>query len=770
MVILRTSMAVLVVNVAAFMIYDWVTYREAMVQNLVTQARTIAVNSQAALAFRNEDDAGSVLESLRSEPHVVAAAIYDAQGGIFVKYPATLADTALPASPPGPEALFGGNDLTVSEPIVQDGHRLGLVYLRSNLTGLWQRFELYGAISLLILAGSLVLAFWLSAMLQRRISNPIIALAATAREITGKRNFSVRATRTADDELGDLTEAFNTMLDQIQASHSELESAAGALRVSEKRERERAKELAIVIEAMPTPVILVHDAESSHMTGNEAAARLAKVSPGEEISMSAAEDIKPRHFKVFKDGRELKTDELPAQRAARGEIIKDFEFDLVFDDGEIRTVLAYGTPLFDEFGNPRGAVHTLVNITEIKRAGAKLREAKELAESANRSKDDFLAALSHELRTPLNPALLVASEAANNPKLPAEIRSQFEMIRRNIELEARLIDDLLDLTRITRGKLPLERRASDLHDILREAIAIVRPEADLKHIELFLEFEAGGAVVFGDAVRLEQVFWNILKNAVKFTPANGRIVVKISTSPDAKLVVAILDTGIGLMPSELGRIFDVFAQGDHATSGGSHRFGGLGLGLAISRSLVELHHGNIRAESAGRDQGATFIVELPGALPGEQNQLPAAGPPDTKTPEIATRDRAGMRILLVEDHAATRITLEQLLVRRHYNVTSAASLAEARAITQQQPFDLLISDIGLPDGTGNVLMAELKAAYGLKGIALTGYGMDYDMTATEKAGFMAHLTKPIRIESLEKVLAEIFNAGDSSANSHVKKQ
>ena len=287
MVIKRASIAVLLVNVTAFMIYDWVTFRESMVQNLVTQARTIAVNSTAALAFRNEDDAGSVLSSLRSEPHVVAAAIYDAQGKLFVKYPDTLADAALPATPPDQAVYFGGNDLTVSEPIVQDGHPLGRVYLRSDLTGLWQRFELYGAISLLILAGSIGLAFWLSATLQKRISNPIIALAATAREITGNRNFSVRAARTTDDELGDLTEAFNTMLDQIQASHAELESAAGALRISEKRERERAKELAIMIEAMPTPVILVHDAESRQMTSNQAAAQLARISPGAALGAAS---------------------------------------------------------------------------------------------------------------------------------------------------------------------------------------------------------------------------------------------------------------------------------------------------------------------------------------------------------------------------------------------------------------------------------------------------------------------------------------------------
>lgn len=756
MVIMRTSIAVLLVTVTAFIIYDWVTFREAMVQNLLTQARTIAGNSTAALAFRNEDDATNVLYSLRSEPHVVAAAIYDSQGKLFVKYPTSLEDTALPSTPQGRVFYFTSNGLTVSQPIAQAGPQPGMLYLRSDLTGLWQRLEIYGAISLLIMGGSLLLALWLSATLQSRISNPIIALAGTAREITGKRNFSVRAAKTTDDELGDLVEAFNTMLDQIQASHSELEVAAEALRVSGHSERERAEELAIMIEAMPTPVILVHDKDARHMTGNRAAANLVKIHPGGEISMTAPDGIKPRHFKTFKNGRELPTDELPAQRAARGERVDDFEFDLVFEDGSVRNLIGYGTPLLDAEGRPRGAVHTLVDITALKRAEAKLREAKELAESANRSKDDFLAALSHELRTPLNPVLLVASDAANNAQLPPQIRSDFEMIRRNVELEARLIDDLLDLTRISRGKLSLDSRVVDVHPILREAIAIVRPEAESKGIKLNPNLRADQPFILGDAVRLQQIFWNILKNAVKFTPVGGEINVETSVAIERGTIIAkVTDTGIGLTRDEINRIFNVFTQGDHAHAGGSHRFGGLGLGLAISRSLIELHSGVIDAQSPGRGQGATFTVEIPRV---QMKTIPIE-PPNLENARPTSGKNGGLRILLVEDHDATRMTLQQLLVRRNYRVMLAASLAEARTIARQQTFDLVISDIGLPDGSGNTLMTELKDAFGLKGIALTGYGMDHDISAAQKAGFVAHLTKPIRIEELEKSLSDIVQRG-----------
>src|SRR5271154_4634215 len=215
-VIMRASIAVLLVTVAAFMIYDLVTFRQTMVQNLVTQARTIADNSTAAVAFKNENDAANVLSSLRTDPHIIAAAIYDAQGKLFVKYPASIPDADLPAAPQNRGYQFGKSHLTLFQPIVQSGTRMGTLYLQSDLAALSQRFQLYGAISLLIMAGSLLVALLLSNVLQRRISNPIIALAEIARKISEYKNYSLRAPKLSDDELGLLTDAFNSMLDRIQ--------------------------------------------------------------------------------------------------------------------------------------------------------------------------------------------------------------------------------------------------------------------------------------------------------------------------------------------------------------------------------------------------------------------------------------------------------------------------------------------------------------------------------------------------------------------------
>lgn len=242
-----------------------------------------------------------------------------------------------------------------------------------------------------------------------------------------------------------------------------------------------------------------------------------------------------------------------------------------------------------------------------------LKRARDEAQMASKAKDAFLAALSHELRTPLSPALLIASEFARDNQLPEEVRQNFEIILKNIELEARLIDDLLDLTRVTSGKLVIRREEINLHEILMDALDKVQAEIQKKEIQLDLNLHATRCAVNGDPVRLQQVFWNILANAVKFTPKNGTIRVEsfIVQKQNADLVVRVTDSGIGMTPEESARVFQAFVQGDHANSHNNHRFGGLGLGLAISKNLVHLHSGSISAESAGRNQGATFTVTLP---------------------------------------------------------------------------------------------------------------------------------------------------------------
>lgn len=377
----------------------------------------------------------------------------------------------------------------------------------------------------------------------------------------------------------------------------------------------------------------------------------------------------------------------------------------------------------------------------------RIRREQDIVE-ASRAKDDFLAALSHELRTPLSPVLLVASESAQNPDYPAEVREAFQMIEKNVLLEARLIDDLLDLTRIERGKIALERSAIDLHAVVHDALVTLRADILDKRLAVTDRLGTGACTVLGDAARLQQVFWNVLKNSIKFTAAGGSIVLTSRSEPEkGMLVVEISDSGIGMEPHEIGRVFGAFRQGDHAQPGSMHRFGGLGLGLAISRKIVELHRGRITASSEGRGQGATFTVVLP-LLPGA---VPAVAAPAPSAPAAADPALAA-RILLVEDHEPTRAALARLLRLRGYAVTAAGTAASARRTAAEESFDLVISDIGLPEGDGYELMSHLAGAHGLRGIALSGYGMEADVERSRDAGFVTHLTKPVSLVMLERAL------------------
>lgn len=368
------------------------------------------------------------------------------------------------------------------------------------------------------------------------------------------------------------------------------------------------------------------------------------------------------------------------------------------------------------------------------------------AQEANARKDHFLAALSHELRTPLTPVLLAVSSVDVDTAPAQELREVVSLIRRNIELEARLIDDLLDLTRISRGKFEIEHQPVDLHGVLRHAVETCRDELDKKKQQLTWELHAKKAVVSGDAARLQQVFWNIIKNAAKFTPEGGKIVVTSRDSADDRVEVAITDTGIGIKPEYLDRIFDAFEQGNSEIT---RRYGGLGLGLAISKALVEAHHGVIFATSSQSAGGAQFHIVLPC---DEETDLATSAHEDGAA-ELPKAQRP-LTLLLVEDHPDSAFSLARVLQKRGYVVHIATTAAEALRIFQGNPIDGVVSDLGLPDATGTELITKLRAIKQVPAIALSGYGMEADVQRSLEAGFSHHLTKPVNWKLLESVLAQ----------------
>ncbi|MBA2743814.1 MAG: PAS domain S-box protein, partial [Chthoniobacterales bacterium] len=377
---------------------------------------------------------------------------------------------------------------------------------------------------------------------------------------------------------------------------------------------------------------------------------------------------------------------------------------------------------------------------ERKHTEDELHRQKDAAEAANQAKDRFLAALSHELRTPLTPVLMWACATAADENLDPQMREDVRMVCRNVELEARLIDDLLDLTRITQGKLQLKLQTSDVHVLFEHAAEIIRSQLTLKNLTLSSELKATNHHVVGDPTRLQQVFWNLLKNAQKFTPENGRVIVRSYDSSPGVLAFEISDTGRGIDPELMPKLFTAFQQGGSSTEG-------LGLGLAICKAIVEMHGGKISARSEGAETGATFTVELSTVagqgVAGSSEVTPTAQP------------WRKLRILMVEDHEHTALVMSRLLRRSGHEVVTANTVESAIEVLRSTKLDLLVSDLGLPDGNGFQVMRELAKRSRAKGIAVSGYGMDEDLAQSSAAGFSAHLTKPISAEELTQTIKEV---------------
>jgi PAS domain S-box-containing protein len=400
-----------------------------------------------------------------------------------------------------------------------------------------------------------------------------------------------------------------------------------------------------------------------------------------------------------------------------------------------------------------------LDITERKRIEA-LQQAKDAAELASRAKDRFLAVLSHELRTPLTPVLMAVSALLEDAALPAEIESTLTMIRHNVEMEARLIDDLLDLTRIGRGGLHLELRAIDAHESVRRAAAIYRHEINAAGLRLVLKLDAPAHHVHADPARLQQIVWNLIQNAVKFTPSGGMILIRTGneTVQDGdRLIIEVSDTGVGIEPEILPRIFEAFEQGEDALR---RRSGGLGLGLAISRSLARAQRGSLTAASPGKGQGSTFVIELPTIAPPSPAPEPEPATPVPGADHVPPQPRAQgplrpLRILLVEDNKDTLRSLTRILGQRGHEVRPAGRLSEAMAAAAEGEYDLLLSDIELPDGTGLELMRTL-APKAVRGIAMSGYGSDEDIQQSLAAGYDEHLTKPVAIQRLEEAIRRVM--------------
>lgn len=504
---------------------------------------------------------------------------------------------------------------------------------------------------------------------------------------------------------------------------------------------------AAVVELMEDPVFVM-DYRGRVVASNPAAQRLAGRFDTAILGVDAAE--------ACASWPEL------AARLRRFEEIREetFEVDRVVSDGTL--VYSARVSRLALGPGPSGWTLVLREITELHSAkrerAAMLSVQKAFAESeaANRAKDHFIATLSHELRTPLTPILSTVTAMLDDPSTRSSLRPVLEMIRRNTALEARLIDDLLDLTRIEQGKLHLIREVIDAHEQIDQVIELCADEAYVANVTLISQLKADHHHIDADPARFHQILWNLLKNAIKFSSPGGPVTIRSrnragtpSSSALPWLEVQVVDRGIGIEPDLLEMIFDPFVQGGQASC---PRSGGLGLGLAISRSITEQHGGSLSASSAGWGTGSTFTLEIP-------TVAPSAAP---RAPHPIARDlvktRRALRILLVEDNKDTLKYLSESLIKQGHQVQTASDLAQALRAAADTDFEMLISDIELPDGSGIELMWKLRSRRDVMGIAVSGFGTTEDVIQSKSAGFAWHLTKPFEFRKLEEAIEQVVAA------------
>jgi PAS domain S-box-containing protein len=597
-VTMLTSIVVLTVAVLAFMAYDVSTFRESMRRNLTTLAQVTAENSTAALAFGNDRDAADTLSSLRLEPQIVAAALYDSSGKLFVRYPTNLPPSAFPTSPPEPYQFKGGH-LFLSQRVARDNNLLGHLYMESDLRYFYQRVKIYSAIAALIMFGSLVVALVLANRLQKRISDPIIALAATARTVSERRDYSVRAPKLGPDELGVLTDAFNEMLTRIE-QHAITSAFLSAI-VQSSDDAIIGKDL--------TGKVVSWNAGAERIFGYTAAEMV-----GSSIERLVAQDRPDEERLILENAR-------------RGET-RLYETIRIRKDGSPVDLSLSVSPIRDAPGAIVGVSSIARDITERKRAEeqilrlnadlehrVQLRTAELTA--ANQELEAFTYSVAHDLRAPLRHidafTRILQEDFAGS--FPPEAAQLLETIRRGSENMSRLVNDLLNLAHV--GRQEMKRERTSLKHLTTEVITELKRETEGREIEWRV---AELPTVEGDPGLLKQVFANLLSNAAKYTRPRQHAIIEIGLRVmNDEQVIYVRDNGVGFNMKYADKLFGVFQRLHRA-----EEFEGTGVGLAIVERVIKRHGGHIWAE-AELDKGATFYFSLDGLNKAAKQAARATG-------------------------------------------------------------------------------------------------------------------------------------------------
>ena len=687
---LLISGLVLLLTSSAFIGYQYLSIRQATRSSLSTLGRIIAANSTASLAFANETDASEILAALRTEPHIVAGALYDRDGRLFARYPAYLLSGALPNAPQADGYRFEGGHLLGFQPVAEaESQRLGTLYLESDLTAVYDALRLTGITVAVVMAVALLMTYMLSAALQGTISQPILRLAETASAVSERRDYSVRAPLVGQDEIGTLTQAFNHMLGRIEDQNRDLQ---------EGKER-----LDLALQSAGVG-IWTWDLVTNQVVWDDFIRGL--------FGVPAATSSDPYHDVISllhpEDQARIQS-EMTA--SVNHDVPYDTEFRVVRPDGSERTLASRGKVYRDAAGKPIRMSGVCLDVTE-RRVAAEQAKAREAAEAANRAKSSFLASMSHELRTPLN-AIIGFSELLENRSF-GSLNDRQQRYVNNVLTSGRhllqLINDILDLSKVEAGHMELSPSRFDVRSTLGEVNTIVSSLAMKKRLSLEVDVAPAITELTADQSKFKQILYNLLSNSIKFTPEGGSVLVTVRPAPPAGgrewIEVAVSDTGIGLRPEDQQRIFGAFEQVDSAYSREQQ---GTGLGLALTRKFVELHGGKIWVESE-LGKGSTFHFCLP--------VMPAGDLSDAEAGDLASvaAEGSGPLVLVIEDdkHAGDSLTSD--LRQAGYRVARAQSGEQGLALAQRLQPDVITLDVLLPDQDGLKVLSQLKASPETKAI------------------------------------------------------
>ena len=738
-IVLLTTMIVLLVTGIALLIHDLAVYREGYAKDVATEASILALSTAPALAFDNREVATSNLAALKARPSILAAALYTTDGRLYTQF------TAADAPPPpdtAPTFAGGinilGERVEISQPIRHNEEILGTIYLRARYDVVG-RVQAYLGIFAMATALSVVLALMLSSRSLRGITIPLEAIADVARRIIHGRDYSLRVARTTDDEIGIVVRALNNMLDEIQMRTQALEASNQSLRDSENIYR-------AIGESIHYGVWLT-----------DADGRNTYVSPSFlQLTGQTMEECAE-----FGWSRVLHPDDMEDTLAAWRECVAGGtawyrEHRFLGTDGAYHPVLAQGVPIRREDGIVYAWAGINLDISRLKQSEDALREA-------DRRKDEFLATLAHELRNPLAPIRHATHLLGLATATEAQRQWGREVIARQVEHMALLLDDLLDVSRITRGRLELRRDYVTLSDLVAQAVETVRPLLDSKQHRLEVRLPPRPIQLDVDPLRITQSLSNLLTNAAKYTDPRGRIAL-VAKESDGGVAISVADNGIGLSRAAIPQLFEMFSQVESAMERSQ---GGLGIGLALVRGLVTLHGGTVEAASEGLGSGSTFTIHLPASCVVEER--PTESGTGLSTPVITGPT---CKVLVADDNRDAAESLSMLLGFIGYEVVVAHSGREALDLALRERPQALILDIGMPELSGyEVAQSVRNETWGRDAllVALTGWGQQDDMDRARDAGFDHHFRKPVDVRELQARLAAFCLRRDVASSSSTSK-